>query len=683
MAEVPVEKIGRYQILEVLGKGAMGVVYRAEDPTIGRHVALKTTRLDVAGLESDEMLRRFRQEARAAGVLNHPNIVTVYDAGEADGLFYMAMEMIRGVTLQELLVDKRPLAPNTIVDVMSQVCTGLEYAHKHGIVHRDLKPANIMIAPGGTVKIMDFGIAKMGAGMTTQGQVLGTPSYMSPEQVRGALLDGRSDLFSVGVILYECVTGQKPFPGENVTTIVYKIIGEDPRPPRELNANLHPRLGGIVSKALSKNLNERFQSGTELAEALLAYKAETEPLEPGDATDNYAADAAHAVVASTGGASSSMSVTPVPATPPVKQLPAKKPVGGPPPPAKVPGFKPQPQPAAAPKLVHPPHPPVSARRVPAWVFVAIGAVVLLLGGGLWMRRAQLDTQTTLNGPATDATPAPAAVTPPKSSATHKAGTATPSDAAPNPAAPPVAPPVDAAPAPGSVSVALDSIPHGANVEVDGRSVGVTPLRYPLLPKAYIFTFRKDGYADKKVEQQINADNPNPSIIVTLKTTSLPAAPVVKVTSNPDGATILLDGKNTGKTTPADITVDAGSAHTFKVQKQGYRTVESPLPHPLKAGERFALTAGDLEKEGGFFKKIGKALSGGGDKGFVNVASKPTGAEVLFDGASLGKTPLQHHEVKTGSHQLSLKKKNCETLTRTIAVEGGKTLDTNETLTCKK
>src|SRR5215813_453281 len=270
---MPLQTVGRYEIIGELGRGAMGVVYKAKDPTIGRTVALKTMRLDTHGLDSGELLRRFQNEARAAGLLNHPNIVTIYDAGEQDGMFYIAMEFIEGVTLHKILMERKTLRPMEIVDLARQVCAGLDHAHAHGVIHRDIKPANIMVEPDGTAKIMDFGIAKSGGGLTSTGQVLGTPNYMAPEQVRGHQLDGRSDLFSFGVMMYEMVTGEKPFQGNNVTTIIYKIIHEDPVPPRELDVSVHPGLSSIVMKTLAKRADDRYQTGAELVRALEGYKS--------------------------------------------------------------------------------------------------------------------------------------------------------------------------------------------------------------------------------------------------------------------------------------------------------------------------------------------------------------------------------------------------------------------------
>src|SRR5262245_40742693 len=267
-----IQMVGRYEITGELGRGAMGVVYKALDPTIGRTVALKTMRLDVHGLDAQEMVRRFQNEARAAGVLNHPNIVTIYDAGEEDGIFYIAMEFIVGTTLHELLAEKHVLPTDEVVKLARQICRGLDYAHSNGIIHRDVKPANIMITANGTVKIMDFGIAKSGGQVTNTGQVLGTPNYMAPEQVKGRPLDGRSDLFSLGVILYEMLTGEKPFVGQNVTTIIYKIVNETPITPRDLDVTVHPGLSAIVTKALAKAPDDRYQSGAELIRDLENYK---------------------------------------------------------------------------------------------------------------------------------------------------------------------------------------------------------------------------------------------------------------------------------------------------------------------------------------------------------------------------------------------------------------------------
>jgi len=277
MSGIP-QQFGRYEIVREIGHGAMGVVYEALDPTIGRKVALKTIRFDGIGTTADEAARRFKNEARAAGGLNHANIVTVYDAGEDNGVLYLAMELIEGSTLDALLRTQRTLAPTQAIDIVRQICAGLDFAHSRGIVHRDIKPANILLASYGPVKITDFGIARAGEAMTITGQVVGTPNYMSPEQVLGRTLDGRSDLFSVGVMLYEMVTGERPFEGQSITTIMYKIVHETPIPPQKLDSTIHPGLSAVIEKTLAKSPDERFRSGAELALAVQNYEQATLPV---------------------------------------------------------------------------------------------------------------------------------------------------------------------------------------------------------------------------------------------------------------------------------------------------------------------------------------------------------------------------------------------------------------------
>jgi serine/threonine protein kinase len=267
-------KAGRYQLLEELGRGAMGVVYRAFDPVIGRNVAVKTLRLNAggSGMSHAELLNRFQTEARAAGSLTHPNIVSVYDAGEDEGLFYITMEHVDGPSLQERLDQKQIFPLPRILKLMEQACSALGTAHQHNVIHRDIKPANMILTADDTLKITDFGTAKiMQLGTTQSGHIVGTPSYMSPEQVKGKLVDGRSDLFSLGVILYELITGEKPFPGQNVTTVIYKIVNIDPIPPRELDSSIPSGLNFIVTKTLSKDPGSRYATCQEFWDALQNY----------------------------------------------------------------------------------------------------------------------------------------------------------------------------------------------------------------------------------------------------------------------------------------------------------------------------------------------------------------------------------------------------------------------------
>lgn len=270
-------KAGRYEIIDELGRGAMGVVYRAMDPVIGRTVAVKTIRLseEGTGLTRPELLARFQTEARAAGLLTHPNIVVVYDAGEENGLYFITMELVEGKSLQALLDGGHAFPVPRVIRIMEQTCSALQFAHERNIVHRDVKPANLMLTADDTVKVTDFGTAKILQFGTVQqtAHVMGTPSYMSPEQVKGRPVDGRSDIFSIGVMLYEMLTGEKPFPGQSITTVIYKIVNEEPVPPRQINPSIHPGLNDIVLRALAKEPENRYQSCRELLEDLRNYRA--------------------------------------------------------------------------------------------------------------------------------------------------------------------------------------------------------------------------------------------------------------------------------------------------------------------------------------------------------------------------------------------------------------------------
>ncbi len=262
-----ISQLGRYNIIGELGQGAMGTVYKAVDPLIDRVVAIKTINLSLALDEKDEYESRFYQEAKAAGRLSHPNIVTIYDVGRSGEIAYIAMEFLQGRELREILNDGKGMPVEKVINIVAQVAQGLAYAHEYGIVHRDIKPSNIMIVRDGHVKITDFGIARMAsAAVRTQtGMVLGSPKYMSPEQVVGKLTDQRSDIFSLGVMLFEMLTGQAPFAGENVNAIMYQTLNSVPPPPSTLSPNVPEMLNFIVAKALAKKLDHRYQDAKEFA----------------------------------------------------------------------------------------------------------------------------------------------------------------------------------------------------------------------------------------------------------------------------------------------------------------------------------------------------------------------------------------------------------------------------------
>jgi serine/threonine-protein kinase len=265
-----ITELGRYKVLAELGQGAMGTVYKAVDPVIDRVVAIKTIKLDLSAAEIAEYEQRFTQEIKATGRLAHPNIVTVFDVGRTAKVAYMAMEYLEGEELKSIIASGKLMPVEATVDVLAQVADGLAFAHEQGVVHRDVKPSNIMVMKNGLAKITDFGIARLpnAAVKTMTGMILGSPRYMSPEQVVGQALDHRTDLFSLGVVLYETLTGIAPFDGENVNAIMFATVNKNPPPPSSVNRAVPQMLDLIVAKALAKSLDERYQSARDLANDL-------------------------------------------------------------------------------------------------------------------------------------------------------------------------------------------------------------------------------------------------------------------------------------------------------------------------------------------------------------------------------------------------------------------------------
>lgn len=265
--------LGRYEIVKELGRGAMGTVYLGKDPKINREVAIKTLRYeDVDEEQLAEVKKRFFREAEAAGKLSHPNIVTIYDVGEDYDLAYMAMELLDGSDLAKFCNKDNLLSSTEVMKLISSVAHALDYAHSNGVVHRDIKPANIMILKSGEVKVTDFGIARVMTSSKTQtGVILGTPSYMSPEQIAGQKVDGRSDLFSLGVVFYELLTGEKPFQGESIATLMFNITTASPVSLRELAPEMPERCVEIIEKLLAKDREARYQHGKELVRDLSEY----------------------------------------------------------------------------------------------------------------------------------------------------------------------------------------------------------------------------------------------------------------------------------------------------------------------------------------------------------------------------------------------------------------------------
>src|SRR5579871_2756705 len=661
------QTVGRYEITGELGRGAMGVVYKALDPTIGRTVALKTMRLDVHGLDAQEMVRRFQNEARAAGVLNHPNIVTIYDAGEQDGIFYIAMEFIEGTTLHELLAEKRVLATEEVLQYTRQISRGLDYAHSNGIVHRDIKPANIMITANGTVKIMDFGIAKSGGQVTNTGQVLGTPNYMSPEQVKGRALDGRSDLFSLGVILYEMLTGEKPFVGQNVTTIIYKIVNETPITPRDLDVTVHPGLSAIVTKALAKAPDDRYQTCADLVRDLENYKL-AGPVRTG-----------------------STSAIGLVSTPPEKTvvLPVRVVSGNT---AKAAAAAAAPAKTPIP-LLRPATAILTSKRN---LLIATIATIVFLGcamGGYAYHRTQVKLrqlaaetkarQQAEREPIAIAIPAP---TPTPEVIAKDTTVKFFPEQKPQPAAQKQPTPQKAT-NPNQVFVQqselkLVSQPEGAKVEIDGWSEPnwLTPFTASHLAAGHhTLVFTKAGYLQQtRTIDSIAAKSVDVSAELT------PAVSTLVVTSNPQGANVWVDGKDSGMTTPAQLTVEKGF-HRLAVRKTGFR--DAAVEETLSEGQTLSfspvLLSLDPQSEEGKSTNLLRRIFGTDTipdgKGLVHIRTDPEGATIVVDGKAAPKKTNARWPADPGVYSIVLQMSGYKTVHRNIHVQKGKIVNIDEIL----
>src|SRR5690242_13721062 len=362
---------GRYKIVRKLGTGGMADVYLAEDQELGRRVAIKI--LNDRHAADDSFVERFRREAKNAAGLSHPNIVSVYDRGTAEGTYYIAMEYLDGRSLKELIVSRGPAPVKTSVEYARQVLAAVGFAHRHGIVHRDIKPHNVLVGPEGRLKVTDFGIARSGASqMTEVGSIIGTAQYLSPEQARGAPVDQTSDLYSVGVVLYEMLTGRVPFTGDTPLEIAMKHLSEVPVPPSELRPEVPHDLDSVVLRALAKDPADRYQSAEEM-DADLARVAEGLPVDPETET------AATAVLAGAGvlAAAAPTSVMSRPTAVPPTQM-------GPPgrtPPAGYYGYEGPPR-----------------RRRPVWPWVLSILLLLAAAAAAWFAYTKIQDQLDQNAP---------------------------------------------------------------------------------------------------------------------------------------------------------------------------------------------------------------------------------------------------------------------------------------------
>jgi len=593
-----VERIGRYKIVRELGRGAMGIVYHAIDPNIGRPVAIKTIRLSEFRdpQEQAKLRERLFREARSAGMLSHPGIVTIYDVEQEGDLAWIAMEFVDGPTLDEVLSRETAIPAEQMFSILGQTAVALDYAHSKGIVHRDIKPANIMIAADGTTKITDFGIAKITASeqFTMTGAIVGTPHYMSPEQVQGKPVDGRSDQFSLAVIAYEMLTGEKPFTGEHLTTVVYKIVAEEPVPMQRVNATIGSAIESALRRGLSKKPDQRCRTCSEFVTALESACNTTR----GWKTMVRGGSLAVPTVADAGR--------------PMTLPPARHPR------------------RATSTTASDAEAPRRSGFLPFLLAILVAAGLLALIG--WQAAPWLQQQTAARtqapsasaptpAPATQAQPAPAAPAPvapeqpeeqrpsplppaagetaPQQTnppAAPPAGTApvqtppgetTPARTSPSPAertaqsAPPreqrreepsgpSPEPVHPRPAVRTAPVSIATSPAGANVIFDGQpeTACKTPCSIDATPGRHTLSISMPGYETEQREVLVG-NSPQELSLVTLR------APggTLMLTSTPPGAAILINGRPWNQTTPAQVKLPPG-AYMVTVEKDGKQVTRS-------------------------------------------------------------------------------------------------------------
>jgi serine/threonine-protein kinase len=513
------DRIGRYKIVGELGRGAMGVVYHAIDPNIGRPVAIKT--IHFGGGRSAEEQNRLRErlfrEARSAGILSHPGIVTIYDVEQQGELAYIAMEFVDGPTLDQVLSEAYPIPPERMFSILGQTSVALDYAHQKGIVHRDIKPANIMIARDGTAKITDFGIAKITASdqLTMTGNIVGTPHYMSPEQVQGQPVDGRSDQFSLAVIAFEMLTGEKPYSGEHLTTVVYKIVAEEPAAPHRLNPTLGGAIESVLRRSLSKKADARYPTCQEFAGALekacAASKGWKTMPRGGSLNEPTMVDSAKPAVT----------------LPPARRAHEEQ---------------------------------RTARFLPFLLAILVAAGLLALIG--WQAAPWLANQTqTTKTPA----PPPAEAAPPAATPVP-----VPAEPKPSPMPPPAATPAEKPPAKPAPAIAVTqpvsiiSSPAGATATLDGdpRMACKAPCSLEAARGRHTIAITMPGYQIEHRDVDVES-----SAVETLPVILRPLGGTLLLSSVPAGAAISVNGRPIPQVTPAQIPLSPGT-YTIAVEKDG-------------------------------------------------------------------------------------------------------------------
>ena len=705
LSEQMPQTIGRYQVLDSIGYGAMGAVYKAFDPLIKRTLAIKTIRLDIprGSPQYRSFIDRFYHEARISGTLSHPNIVTLFDIGEEGGLPYLAMEFVEGETISSILERGERFPPEKVIALVSQIASAVDYAHSKGVIHRDIKPSNLILYEGERVKVTDFGIAKLvDAEMTQSGTLLGTPSYMSPEQAMGDKLDGRSDIFSLGVCAFEMLSGEQPFPGTNVTSILYKLVHVDPIEPAnlEMNGLVPQKWHEVFSRVLAKKPDDRYQTANDFVQDLEYCLGSWFGAAMDDDTLSEVGGAAVRTATGSRPRSPGGPRPPVPVPPPAvagaEEVTASLPgldespadalsalVDGP-------GAESEMPPTIQMKPGQPPRFPGEKTVTPAKTVTPVEATVLMKGAP-----PPAAARVRPKAPAVPAPP-PAAKVEEEAPATvvlaspetvrAKAPEVTlrtsapPTVKQPAPAAPPVrtAAPPPPTPAPPSTATAplveIDlaaAAPTTASPVRGARKSGTALLVVGGVVLLLLLGLGLGGLALVRRRTETVA-SPPPTLPPTTVAAAVPtAAPsvlpppsvpgAVHVESQPPGATVTVDDQPRG-VTPLDVPDLALGHHDVKVELKGYapatQAVELVTDTP-RAELKLTLA------------RVAPAM------GVADILSTPLGATVKVDGAVVGRTPLVDFRLKPGPHRVEVSKDGYETWSQTGAAGGKKLfLDAN-------
>jgi tRNA A-37 threonylcarbamoyl transferase component Bud32 len=630
------ETLGRYKIIKEVGRGAMGTVYQGYDPKIDRIVALKTIRKDrlAESRDAEDLVTRFQKEVRAAGKLVHPNIVIVYDTGEDEETAYVAMEYIEGDTLENLIQKGIRFPMDKVIDIMDQICDGLEYTHRQGIVHRDLKPSNIMLVNGERLKITDFGISKavgaVSSPITQAGILLGTPSYMSPEQIAGKEIDGRSDLFSLGIILYQLLTGEAAFAGDTIPKLLYNIVNKDPTPPSQIDSSIPSLCDEVIAKALAKDPDKRYQTARHFIEDLRrAYRgeglAEVPSMEPTMTVakgvreeirpkqKRYGLLAGLAVILLVlvlGGYYWMAFRTP--------KAPIEERVSG----ARV--EERVVTPSVEKEPVRPIPPP--AEKKPETV-KAVGTIVLKsTPPGAWVflddMRHKEPTPTVIEKVPVGGR---CEIRVQKRGYKPWVRTVEPESGEPLP--------VEATLERLAGTIVVKSTPPGASVFLDGKEVsGSTPIEFPNVSadETHKIQVKKKGY-ETEVQTITLKANERRELRVVLKQ---PLSGEIRISSIPPGAEIYLNGTYM-RDTPTRLSGLSQGNYTVRLEKEGYTAWEKKVI--VRASEPLDLRG----------VKLQEAL------GWLNLHVSPW-ADVYHKGKKVGTTPLANIPLQEGTHKLLLK-----------------------------